>query len=119
MKQVPDLDAILVPVSGGGMTSGIAIAAKTIKPDIKGQYCCCSNYANQLGFQLADQDFFLGRGGGLRDHFVSWVFQEGGWGPWAPFPSRSSHDCYLLKYLSMSKALLEIVGPLMQPLNIQ
>lgn len=35
LKQVPDLDAILVPVSGGGMTSGIAIAAKTIKPDIK------------------------------------------------------------------------------------
>nr|XP_022344495.1 serine racemase-like isoform X2 [Crassostrea virginica] len=35
LKQVPQLDAILVPVSGGGMTSGIAIAAKTIKPDIK------------------------------------------------------------------------------------
>ncbi|KAK3084813.1 hypothetical protein FSP39_019483 [Pinctada imbricata] len=35
LKQVPDLDAILVPVSGGGMISGIAIAAKTIKPDIK------------------------------------------------------------------------------------
>jgi serine racemase len=26
--QVPDLDAIVVPVSGGGMLSGIAIAAK-------------------------------------------------------------------------------------------
>jgi serine racemase len=36
LKQVPDLDAILVPVSGGGMTSGIAIAAKAIKPNIKG-----------------------------------------------------------------------------------
>ncbi|XP_062621082.1 serine racemase-like [Saccostrea cucullata] len=35
LKQVPELDAILVPVSGGGMTSGIAIAAKAIKPDIK------------------------------------------------------------------------------------
>ena len=30
------LDAILVPISGGGMTAGIAIAAKAIKPDIKG-----------------------------------------------------------------------------------
>lgn len=36
LKQVPDLDAILVPTSGGGMVAGIAIAAKSIKPDIKG-----------------------------------------------------------------------------------
>lgn len=33
--QVPDLDAIVVPVGGGGMISGICIAAKAIKPDIK------------------------------------------------------------------------------------
>ena len=31
-----DLDAILVSVSGGGMASGIAIAAKSINPNIKG-----------------------------------------------------------------------------------
>ena len=36
LEQVPDLDAILVPISGGGMASGIAVAAKHIKPDIKG-----------------------------------------------------------------------------------
>ena len=30
-----DLDAILVPISGGGMTSGIAIAAKNVNPDLK------------------------------------------------------------------------------------
>ncbi|XP_050410098.1 serine racemase [Patella vulgata] len=35
LEQVPDLDAILVSVSGGGMISGIAIAAKHIKPGIK------------------------------------------------------------------------------------
>ncbi|KAK0068917.1 amino acid racemase [Biomphalaria pfeifferi] len=35
LEQVPQLDAILIPVSGGGMSAGIAIAAKTIKPDIK------------------------------------------------------------------------------------
>ena len=33
--QVPDLDAIVVPVGGGGMISGICIAAKAIKSDIK------------------------------------------------------------------------------------
>ena len=32
---MPELDAILIPVSGGGMIAGNAIAAKAIKPDIK------------------------------------------------------------------------------------
>eukprot|EP00054_Salpingoeca_dolichothecata_P020845 m.132489 g.132489 ORF g.132489 m.132489 type:complete len:351 (+) comp23772_c0_seq3:60-1112(+) len=33
--QVPDLDAIIASVGGGGMISGILKAAKSIKPDIK------------------------------------------------------------------------------------
>ena len=36
IQDMKDLDAILVPISGGGMTAGIAIAAKGINPDIKG-----------------------------------------------------------------------------------
>ncbi|KAK3736459.1 hypothetical protein RRG08_010740, partial [Elysia crispata] len=35
LTQVPCLDAILVPVAGGGLSAGIAIAAKANKPDIK------------------------------------------------------------------------------------
>ncbi len=35
LEQNPDLDAIVVPVGGGGLISGIATAAKAIKPDIK------------------------------------------------------------------------------------
>ena len=35
LEQVPELDAILVSVSGGGKISGIAIAAKHIKPSVK------------------------------------------------------------------------------------
>ncbi|XP_060569417.1 probable serine racemase [Ruditapes philippinarum] len=35
LEQVPDLDAILVPTSGGGMTAGICVAAKSINPKIK------------------------------------------------------------------------------------
>ncbi len=31
----PDLEAILVPVSGGGLVAGIALAAKAIRPDIR------------------------------------------------------------------------------------
>ncbi|CAG0909177.1 unnamed protein product [Cyprideis torosa] len=31
----PDLEAILVPLSGGGLAAGVALAAKTIKPEIQ------------------------------------------------------------------------------------
>ncbi len=35
LEQVHDLDAILVPVSGGGLISGIALYAKRINPNIR------------------------------------------------------------------------------------
>eukprot|EP00250_Pteridium_aquilinum_P009062 c18416_g2_i1 orf=93-1094(-) len=35
LEQVPELDAIIVPISGGGLISGITLAAKTIKPKIR------------------------------------------------------------------------------------
>jgi threonine dehydratase len=35
LEQIGDLDAIVAPIGGGGLISGIAIAAKTIKPNIK------------------------------------------------------------------------------------
>ena len=35
LEQVPDLDAIVVPVSGGGLIGGIAAAAKALKPTIR------------------------------------------------------------------------------------
>jgi threonine dehydratase len=35
MEDAPDLDLILVPVGGGGLLSGTAIAAKGVKPGIK------------------------------------------------------------------------------------
>jgi threonine dehydratase len=35
LKAKPNLDVIVVPVGGGGLISGIATAAKAIKPDIK------------------------------------------------------------------------------------
>ena len=35
LRAVPELDALLIPVGGGGLIAGNAIAAKSIKPDIK------------------------------------------------------------------------------------
>jgi threonine dehydratase len=34
LQQVPDLDAVIAPVSGGGLLSGTAIAAKSLRPGI-------------------------------------------------------------------------------------
>jgi threonine dehydratase len=34
LEQAPELDSILVPVSGGGLVSGLALAAKAINPSI-------------------------------------------------------------------------------------
>ena len=35
LEAMPDLDVILVPIGGGGLMSGIAIAARALKPDIE------------------------------------------------------------------------------------
>lgn len=35
LKELKDADCILIPIGGGGLISGIALAAKEIKPDIK------------------------------------------------------------------------------------
>jgi threonine dehydratase len=34
LSQVPSVDALIIPVGGGGLISGIAIAVRTLKPDI-------------------------------------------------------------------------------------
>ncbi len=35
LEQIPDLDAVIVPVGGGGLISGIAYTLKTLKPNVK------------------------------------------------------------------------------------
>jgi len=35
LEQVPDLDTVLVPLSGGGLISGIALATKQQKPEVR------------------------------------------------------------------------------------
>ncbi len=35
VEDAPELDTLLVPLSGGGLISGVALAAKTLKPEIR------------------------------------------------------------------------------------
>jgi serine racemase len=35
LEQIQEIDAIVVPISGGGLISGVALAAKSIKPSIR------------------------------------------------------------------------------------
>jgi threonine dehydratase len=35
LEQVPDLDAVVVPVGGGGLLAGVALAVKTLRPEAK------------------------------------------------------------------------------------
>jgi threonine dehydratase len=35
LEDLPDLDALVIPIGGGGLISGVATAAKTLKPEIE------------------------------------------------------------------------------------
>ncbi|GAO04655.1 threonine ammonia-lyase [Anaeromyxobacter sp. PSR-1] len=35
LDQVPEVDAILVPIGGGGLASGVAVAAKALRPEVR------------------------------------------------------------------------------------
>ena len=35
LEDAPDLDTIVVPIGGGGLMSGVSIAARALKPDIE------------------------------------------------------------------------------------
>ncbi len=35
LEQMPDVQAIVVPIGGGGLISGVAFAVKTLRPDVK------------------------------------------------------------------------------------
>ena len=35
LAQVPDLDACIIPVGGGGLIAGAAVAIKSLNPDVK------------------------------------------------------------------------------------
>lgn len=53
MLDAPDTDMLIVPVGGGGLISGIALAAKSIKPAVR-VFGVGATYANPTGYTIAD-----------------------------------------------------------------
>ena len=35
VEQVPDIDAVVVPIGGGGLIAGVALAVKTLQPNVQ------------------------------------------------------------------------------------
>lgn len=35
VEQVPDIDAVIVPTGGGGLIAGVALAVKTLNPNVQ------------------------------------------------------------------------------------
>jgi threonine dehydratase len=58
-EQVPDLETVVVPVGGGGLSAGIALALRSVKPDVKivgVQAAACAPLAGgtELGYTIAE-----------------------------------------------------------------
>ena len=35
VEEVPDLDAVVIPVGGGGLLAGVTVAVKGLRPDVQ------------------------------------------------------------------------------------
>ena len=52
VEDVPDLSCVIVPVGGGGLAAGVAIAVKSLLPHVRVvgvQAAVCSPYAGRTG----------------------------------------------------------------------
>jgi threonine dehydratase len=66
LEQEPDLDCIVVPIGGGGLIAGMAVAAKAIKPDVQ-----------VIGAQAANFDAVKAQFDGGETHFGGATLAEG------------------------------------------
>jgi threonine dehydratase len=78
-EQVPDAEAVLVPVGGGGLAAGIAVALKQLRPDVR----VIGVQAGLSGFTIADGIFVKSPGeltmrilDGLLDDMVDVTDEE-------------------------------------------
>jgi threonine dehydratase len=59
VEQLPEVETVVIPVGGGGLASGIALALRAVKPDVKVvgvQAAACAPLAGetQLGYTIAE-----------------------------------------------------------------
>lgn len=66
LEQQPDLDVIVVPVGGGGLIAGMAVAAKAIKPEVQ-----------VIGAQAHSFGAVKAAIGGVAPHFAGSTLAEG------------------------------------------
>ena len=52
IEQVPDLDAVVIPTGGGGLLAGMAVAIKSIRPDILIIVIISSFYISLFYYQI-------------------------------------------------------------------
>jgi threonine dehydratase len=58
-EQVPELETVVIPIGGGGLASGIALAMKALQPEVKligvqAEACAPFVGSDQLGFTIAE-----------------------------------------------------------------
>ena len=46
LDQLPDVDVVILPVGGGGLASGVSVAAKALKPDVQVIAVCSAQAAS-------------------------------------------------------------------------
>jgi len=56
LEDIPDLDAVIIPVGGGGLSAGISLAVKSLKPDIKIYGVEADGYASLYASLHEDDD---------------------------------------------------------------
>lgn len=66
LEQEPDLDVIVVPIGGGGLIAGMAVAAKSVKPDVQ-----------VIGAQAANFDAVKAHFDDVETHFGGSTLAEG------------------------------------------
>ena len=66
LEDMPDLDVIVVPVGGGGLIAGMAVAAKSVKPDVQ-----------IIGAQAEVFDAVKAQFDGADTHFAGATLAEG------------------------------------------
>ena len=50
VEQVPEVDAVVIPVGGGGLAAGVALSVKTLKPKVKIYVGCLERTSILLTF---------------------------------------------------------------------